>query len=79
MRSPTPGCALEARLEEARRRWGLTPRHVSIVRLLARGDPNKEVATKLGLSVGTVEMNITEILRRGKVESRLQLVAKLWK
>jgi DNA-binding CsgD family transcriptional regulator len=79
MRSATPTRALEARLAEARTRWGLTPRHVSLVRLLARGDPNKDVATKLGLSVGTVEVYISEILRRAKVESRLQLVAKLWK
>ena len=72
------GRALEARLDEARTRWGLTPRHVSIVRLLAGGNANKDIATKLGLSPGTVEVYLTEIFRRTKVESRLQLVARLW-
>jgi DNA-binding NarL/FixJ family response regulator len=79
MRSVTAGRALEARVDEARVRWALTPRHASIVKLLARGDANKDIATKLELSIRTVEVHVAEIFRRAKVESRLQLVAKLWK
>jgi len=74
----TPGRAFEASIVDARTRWGLTPRHVSIVRLLVRGDSNKDIADKLGLSPGTIEVYLSEIFRRAKVESRLQLVAKLW-
>ena len=72
------GRAFEARLADAGTRWALTPRHTSIVTLLARGDSNKDIAGKLGLSSGTIEVYITEIFRRARVESRLQLVAKLW-
>ncbi len=77
-RSSSPAAVLDARVANARERWRLTPRQTMVVRLLAVGDGNKDIATKLRLSVGSVERHVTEILRKARVESRLELVARLW-
>ncbi len=78
MRSAVPGRALEARLEHARQRWALTKRQVEVLSLLARGDANKDIATKLSCRPRTVELHVAALLGKAKVESRLQLVAALW-
>ena len=69
---------LEARLRHAGARWALTPRQLSVLRHLALGDANKDIATGLGMSVRTVEQHVATMLARAKVESRLRLVAKVW-
>jgi DNA-binding CsgD family transcriptional regulator len=47
----------------------LTPRQQEIVRLLAEGKSNKEVADALGISVHTAETHRSNIMRRLNLRS----------
>ncbi len=53
---------------------GLTPRQHDVLRLLGRGQPNKEIARVLGLAEGTVKLHISAILRALGVDNRTQAV-----
>ena len=52
----------------------LTPRQMEILKLIARGATNKEIAHKLGISKRTVEWHIRNILRKLGVRDRIQAV-----
>jgi len=52
----------------------LTPRQRDVLRLLARGQSNKQIADVLGLAPGTVKIHISRILRAFKVQNRTQAV-----
>ena len=52
----------------------LTPRETEVLRLTAWGHSNKEIASRLGLSVKTVEVHKTNGMRKLGMNSRLQLV-----
>jgi DNA-binding NarL/FixJ family response regulator len=52
----------------------LTPRQMEVLRCLARGQSNKEIAYQLGLSQGTVKIHIAAIFRAFKVRNRTQAV-----
>jgi two-component system response regulator NreC len=52
----------------------LTPREREIVRLLAEGKSNKEVADTLGLSVRTAETHRANLMRKLKLSSLAELV-----
>ena len=52
----------------------LTPREQQIVRLLAEGNTNKQVAKQLDLSVRTVETHRANVLRKKGIESLAGLV-----
>ena len=58
--------------------WQLTPRQASVMALLVEGLANKEIALRLGCSVGTIENHVTCILRRANVSSRAALTAAFW-
>jgi len=47
---------------------GLTSREAEVLRLVARGQSNKEIAAELVLSVRTVERHITNLY--GKIDAR---------
>ncbi len=47
---------------------GLTAREVEVLRLVARGRTNKEIAVDLVLSLGTIERHITNIY--AKIDAR---------
>jgi DNA-binding NarL/FixJ family response regulator len=47
---------------------GLTSREVEVLRLVAKGQSNKEIAAELVLSVRTVERHITNLY--GKIDAR---------
>ena len=47
---------------------GLTAREAEVLRLVARGQSNKEIAAELVLSVRTVERHITNLY--GKIDAR---------
>jgi DNA-binding NarL/FixJ family response regulator len=52
----------------------LTPRQRDVLRLLAQGQSNKQIAHVLGLAPGTVKIHISRILRAFKVQNRTQAV-----
>jgi two-component system, NarL family, response regulator YdfI len=52
----------------------LTPRELEILGLLAAGDSNKTIATRLSISVHTVKFHISSILTKLGVSSRTEAV-----
>ncbi|MDE3036488.1 MAG: response regulator transcription factor [Nitrospirota bacterium] len=52
----------------------LTPRQKEILRLVAQGLTNREVAGHLGISVRTVEVHRFNLMRRLKVRNVAQLL-----
>jgi DNA-binding NarL/FixJ family response regulator len=54
-------------------RYGLTSREVSIVRAIADGQTNKDIADQLGISLQTVKHHLTSIFNKTGVSSRLEL------
>jgi len=55
---------------------GLTAQEVAILRLVAGGYSNKEVARHLGISMGTVKNHISDILRKLDARDRTHAVLK---
>lgn len=53
----------------------LTPRQIEVIRLIAKGKSNKQIAFELGLSEGTVKIHITAILKLLNVYNRTGAVA----
>jgi DNA-binding NarL/FixJ family response regulator len=51
-----------------------TPRETEIVRRLAEGKSNKEIATELGISIRTVETHRAKIMRKVGVHSLAELI-----
>ncbi len=68
----------QARLGTVARRWGLTPRQSAVLELVAQGDSNRAVATRLGCSEKTVELHVSALLAKTRCTSRAQLVASFW-
>ncbi len=68
----------ERRLEKLAEAWKLTPRQVEVVALVARGLPNKEIAYRLECALHTVELHVSEVLRKSRAASRSALTAALW-
>jgi DNA-binding NarL/FixJ family response regulator len=52
----------------------LTPRQCDVLRLLAQGKSNKQIAEALGLAPGTIKIHISRILRAFEVQNRTQAV-----
>lgn len=85
MRRATSGASLftEEQFERALRwkqtageKWQtLTEREREIIRLLAEGYDNKELAQKAGVSPKTVAYHITNILKKLEVKSRHEAIA----
>ena len=59
------------------RRTPLTPRQLEVLRLMAHGHSNAEIARRLGLRRNTVKFHITQIFRRLGVRNRVEAVARL--
>lgn len=57
----------------------LSPREIEIIQLLATGVSNKEIASKLVITEGTVKNHVSNILRKMDVQDRLQAVLKAQK
>jgi DNA-binding NarL/FixJ family response regulator len=53
---------------------GITPRQAEVLTLLLQGQPNKDIARRLGLSVETVKDHVQAVLRALGVTSRTQAV-----
>lgn len=54
----------------------LTPRHLSILHLLAEGHGNKEIAYRLDITIGTVKVHLNSLYPKIGVTNRYQ--AGLW-
>ena len=64
------GGAVESGLPD--RFSSLTPRELEILRHLADGQSNKEIARDLGITDGTVKLHVRSILRKLEVRSRVE-------
>lgn len=63
------------RLEQLKARAALlTPRESEVLDLVARGDPNKVIARRLGISFRTVEMHRSHILEKLEVRTLSELI-----
>ncbi|OUC07553.1 LuxR family transcriptional regulator, partial [Litorilinea aerophila] len=62
--APTPTAPLEA----------LTPRELEVLRLMAGGCTNAEIAARLGISLGTVKAHTHHIYGKLDVRSRTEAV-----
>jgi DNA-binding NarL/FixJ family response regulator len=51
----------------------LTPREIEVVRMVAAGLHNKDIAARLGISQGTVKIHLHNIYEKVDVSSRVQL------
>jgi DNA-binding NarL/FixJ family response regulator len=58
---------------------GLTPREIEVVRLVADGLSNKQVARRLFVSEATVKTHLNHVLAKLDVEGRPGLVAWAWR
>lgn len=54
----------------------LTPRQLEVLKCLAKGMSNKQIAYQLGLSEGTVKIHITLLMRTLEVNNRTSAVLK---
>jgi DNA-binding NarL/FixJ family response regulator len=68
VRRPPPGSALPAELSE------LTERELEVLKLIARGLSNGEIATELFLSEATVKTHVTHVLAKLRLRDRVQAV-----
>ncbi|MFI3241040.1 MAG: response regulator transcription factor [Alphaproteobacteria bacterium] len=50
----------------------LTKRQSEVVRLIAQGLPNKEIAYRLGVSESTIKLHVNAILKTFHVHNRTQ-------
>jgi two-component system NarL family response regulator len=66
---------IEAQLESRRQQPLLTPREVQVVRLIADGLRNKEIAVALGISEQTAKVHVKNILSKLRVNDRAAVIA----
>ncbi|MEO6575300.1 MAG: helix-turn-helix transcriptional regulator [Polyangiaceae bacterium] len=66
-------------IREATARWSLTPRQRDVLAELAEGSSNDGIAAALNIAVRTVEVHVTALLERAQVESRAELIVKLYR
>lgn len=64
--------ATAARLVEAMEAERLTPRELDVLRLLARGQRNREIADELGLAEPTVKIHVNNLLRKLQAKDRTE-------
>jgi DNA-binding NarL/FixJ family response regulator len=67
---------LNEKIERSRDTLGgqiLTKRQVEVARLVAQGLPNKGIAVRLGVEVGTVKIHLHNIYQRLQISGRLRL------
>ena len=56
-------------------RTGLTTREVEVLRHLAAGETNAEIAADLGLSVNTIERHVSNVYRKIDARGRADATA----
>lgn len=75
--TPTMLARLLPKLRTTERRMGgdLTPRELDVLRALALGLPNREIADRLFVSVNTVRNHVQSLLTKLEAHSKLEAVA----
>jgi DNA-binding CsgD family transcriptional regulator len=71
--------ARDGRLNELTALWQLSERQRSVLALLVDGLGNREIAARLGCTIGTIENHVTRLLKRASVDNRAALTAVFWK
>jgi two-component system, NarL family, response regulator len=69
--SPTVAAKLVAQVTNVR----LTRRELAVLRLLAAGKSNREIAETLGITDGTVKIHVTHLFTKLEVTSRTEAIA----
>jgi two-component system NarL family response regulator len=69
--SPT----IASKLAERMTRVQLTPREMSVLKLLAGGKANREIAEALSISEGTVKLHVSHLFEKLSVTSRTEAIA----
>ncbi|MEN9797264.1 MAG: hypothetical protein RL653_960 [Pseudomonadota bacterium] len=69
---------IRQRLARAQATWRLTQRQVEVLSFVARGDANKQIAATLRCAERTVEIHVTELLRKSGSSGRAMLAARFW-
>lgn len=59
----------------ARHAGGLTPREIDVLRQLAQGQANKQIAARLGITERTVKFHVSSIFRKLDASNRTEAVA----
>ena len=77
--APSSAAVFRAGVEAARERYHLTTRQFEVLELVAAGHANGEIAEKLGCAVRTIEMHVTELLRKTGTPSRTALIALVFR
>ena len=54
----------------------LTPRELDVLRLIADGLPNRDIAEALGVSVSTVKLHVQDILHKLQAADQTQAAVK---
>lgn len=70
--------AFQEQVERASSGWALSRRQTDVLRLLLLGRSNKEIASRLNIVEGTVELHVTQLLRKARVTSRTEMMALFW-
>ncbi|MGL6107832.1 response regulator [Romboutsia sp.] len=65
--------AIESKKDESLEIYNLTDREKEVVRLISEGHSNKEIASEIFLSEGTVKNHITSILSKMDLKHRTQI------
>lgn len=73
---PMPGNALCGNIPKAELIDQLTGRELEVIRLIASGLPNADIAQKLHLTIGTVKWHANNIYSKLNVKSRIQATDK---
>jgi DNA-binding NarL/FixJ family response regulator len=67
-------CAANGR-PDSERKLDLTPRELSVLRLMCEGNPNKVIASRLEMQESTVKVHVRSILRKLHVNNRTHAVS----
>ena len=68
----------EAYLNAAIAQWKLTPRQVDLLRRIADGESDQEMADGLAWPLTTIEIVFAQLLAKTGATSRTDLIARLW-